>query len=95
MRQLTASSALAAEARTTPGNSVWFTRLKEWNASSWIAVVAELGLPTCAVPLAVSAFVSVTTSVSSGSITLSVLVRIEIVPEDSPLGTVSDPLGSV
>ena len=74
MRQLTASSALAAEARTTPGNSVWFTRLKEWNTGSWIAVVADLGLPTPAVPLAVCASVSVTTSVSSGSISLSVLV---------------------
>ena len=46
MRQLTASSALAAEARTTPGSSVWFTRLKDWNTGSWIAVVADLGLPT-------------------------------------------------
>ena len=95
MRQLTASSALAAEARTTPGNSVWFTRLKEWNTGSWIAVVADLGLPTRAVAVG---------GLHGGERHHQRLVRLDlivgvglnrIVPEDSPLWIVSDPLGAV
>ena len=95
MRQLTASSALAAEARATLGNSAWLTRLMEWYTTSWIAVVADAGLPTSALPAVVVAPSSVTTSVSSGSISSSVLVSIAIVPEAWPVPIVSDPLGAV
>ena len=63
--------------------------------SSAMVVVAVAGVPTVAVPMAVSASVRVTDRISPGSSRLSVSVAMAMVPLELGFVIVSRPLGAV